>query len=646
MNIGNFFKFIREQIVPANQVNSSAKSQTAQNKVNDISQLLQDTHTQLHLKVQDTLLDASNISVADDYYADRVAEAAAGVITPTQTDETNNLEYRLNRYNDFPPLPPEEERDPFIHKAFIALEKHVFGERFFERKSIEMTDNEIWELVGLGQEFGVRSASMGPDLLIRYPDVFLDITRVQGNFSEADITNLIHRINPEIQLTTEEKAKIVTITAKGPDTGMAFFNELALDPSNHDLLEKFNTIEASIVRNQNFSQLRSEMPSGITQVLVSPHLSLEDKTALKAFVDTIQLDEGALNDKLNLPNLLSIPMLKTFIEMGKVIESKSNSTKTVHSHKIRGFYGTHSFTATPDNKFYATHSFIGNGRFKKASLSYKLNDNTEVVRIKLKATTRAEISVNERNILREIHKNGNAPHVMGLGDIIPTASDQAQLVFNTRYSGDGTFLNGADLSIKLAALTDVAKGVKEMHDAGFVHFDLKTENILVSSGETQGVSQGPVVTAVVSDFDGAREIGKVGDEREIFTKAYSPPEAYTAAPLHAYKAYDVFSLGATIIDIITDDMQGYEILEELSDKFTEITSNRRLSEANRDRELQAAKDKAFYDIRNIHFENSGRTGMSETISQMIVICEKAMEIKPENRPTAEEVVSLLEAVQS
>ena len=84
----------------------------------------------------------------------------------------------------------------------------------------------------------------------------------------------------------------------------------------------------------------------------------------------------------------------------------------------------------------------------------------------------------------------------------------------------------------------VASSLKVMHDAGYVHADIKPNNILVGDGDT----------AKVIDFGQSCEVGAV-KERIQGTPDYIAPEQVHRHPITPRT--DVFNLGATLYVLLT-----------------------------------------------------------------------------------------------
>jgi [calcium/calmodulin-dependent protein kinase] kinase len=100
-----------------------------------------------------------------------------------------------------------------------------------------------------------------------------------------------------------------------------------------------------------------------------------------------------------------------------------------------------------------------------------------------------------------------------------------------------------------AVMRDVFQALRTCHERGFVHFDIKPQNIFVSGGNDEGAR----VTYKLGDFGSATRVEKCSeDEGNVFalvsktpgTPAFTAPECCEGEPCDGFKA-DVWATGMT-----------------------------------------------------------------------------------------------------
>ncbi|XP_076065135.1 uncharacterized protein LOC143039157 [Oratosquilla oratoria] len=107
-------------------------------------------------------------------------------------------------------------------------------------------------------------------------------------------------------------------------------------------------------------------------------------------------------------------------------------------------------------------------------------------------------------------------------------------------------------------LSDLLRGVAHIHANGFVHFDLKPLNLLVSQN---GVLK-------IADFGMAELQSDSPYELEKMTELYRPPEGFVRRDLLGTSS-DMWSVGVTILELVTGDVefgngQGWDRAEDLA----------------------------------------------------------------------------------
>jgi serine/threonine protein kinase len=106
------------------------------------------------------------------------------------------------------------------------------------------------------------------------------------------------------------------------------------------------------------------------------------------------------------------------------------------------------------------------------------------------------------------------------------------------------------LSDTLRAMVHLGGALEHVHKRGYVHLDIKPGNVIVAGGRP-----------VLFDFGTARKIG--GERPSVVqgTDAYMPPEECELGAVSP--ASDVFSLGVTLFELLTDEIPFPEPTEEM-----------------------------------------------------------------------------------
>ena len=96
-------------------------------------------------------------------------------------------------------------------------------------------------------------------------------------------------------------------------------------------------------------------------------------------------------------------------------------------------------------------------------------------------------------------------------------------------------------------LYGISLGLKDIHDLGFVHSDIKASNILCEESYKDNKKY---INACISDFGGAQ---KKGSTLSCLTFGYVPPETLTSGIL-SYET-DIFALGKLLLELFTKKSQ-------------------------------------------------------------------------------------------
>lgn len=93
-------------------------------------------------------------------------------------------------------------------------------------------------------------------------------------------------------------------------------------------------------------------------------------------------------------------------------------------------------------------------------------------------------------------------------------------------------------------LTQIVSGVNVLHQNGFLHRDLKTDNVFVIHGES-----GEVKTLAIGDFDSAKQYGKA--TTLVGTPGYIAPEVMIGGGGGYGEGADIYSIGMIAYELLT-----------------------------------------------------------------------------------------------
>lgn len=193
------------------------------------------------------------------------------------------------------------------------------------------------------------------------------------------------------------------------------------------------------------------------------------------------------------------------------------------------------------------------GGFKEASVAHVLNTMQKVVGLKIEDRSgngNIELTLGEKQLLDKIARNN--PYMAPPYECVINAKDKRKLImFQQHFDGNGAQLTKASPWQLCMAVHDTAMGLFKMHQDGYVHSDVKPDNLFFN-GKLE--KDGPI-EARVADIGLAQ---RSGGSLRGGTIVYLPPEVlqkntagYEFRPsAKATPKIDSYSLGVTIFEFL------------------------------------------------------------------------------------------------
>ncbi|KAJ6997379.1 mitogen-activated protein kinase kinase kinase 17-like [Populus alba x Populus x berolinensis] len=187
---------------------------------------------------------------------------------------------------------------------------------------------------------------------------------------------------------------------------------------------------------------------------------------------------------------------------------------------------------------------IGSGSFSRVHLA-TLKQHPSVLAVKSCAESDTSLLENERAVVTEL---GSCPQIIQYFGDSHTVEENNERLYNLLLE----YAKGGSLSQKLNKFgcfrerdvkdyaRSILKGLRHIHAKGFVHCDLKLDNILLFENEE----------VKIADFGLARKAGKAQGRAEIRgTPLYMAPESVND---NAYESgVDIWALGCAVIEMLT-----------------------------------------------------------------------------------------------
>ncbi len=175
----------------------------------------------------------------------------------------------------------------------------------------------------------------------------------------------------------------------------------------------------------------------------------------------------------------------------------------------------------------------------------------------------------------------------------------------------------------------IATGLETIHNAGFVHLDVKPQNILFNlkpaatgQGMRDQMKSGTLVPKLADLGSAVRIGGKVGQ----FTSEYAPAEQVLGDS--AASSMDVYALGATLYNMLTKTPVNSKKLIELMNATTSNPGSGRT----------ASDLKSAWNSFNPDFDRIAK------LAPAVPVLKKMLERDPRHRLSAGSVASLLREI--
>lgn len=190
----------------------------------------------------------------------------------------------------------------------------------------------------------------------------------------------------------------------------------------------------------------------------------------------------------------------------------------------------------------------------------------------------------------------------------------------------------------LSIMLQVCRQVLFMHEKGYVHCDIKPQNILVK------IINGQIVVQVI-DFGGVYKKSIESKQRYVSTIRYVPPERFLGANIAS--AFDVFALGVVFTDLLRKNVNYSSSLWHYSalnaydgfsffDGVVESELNGKKEKLKLySRQLKSTISQKLALVRDSFLDDAIYENLKTTMTAMV-------SYHPENRPTLQKVIEILE----
>lgn len=269
-------------------------------------------------------------------------------------------------------------------------------------------------------------------------------------------------------------------------------------------------------------------------------------------VNDFALKQLTESDKLQ--KLFDPQKVQRTIDRANAVQRKSGEEvygkKTFNDQEIDSY----SFTITKNNQLIISSEVLDKGSFKKVNQSYNLTTGQELVKLSVKNSDLEDTFVDAAKIERETHiklakdnPDIQQPHkiaqLVKMTSVIDGRTSFQQepleklIFYENKLIGDATKLDSTNITAVLNATECLLRGLAKLHKQGYVHMDIKRENLFVEDAD-KGIIK-------LSDFG---TTVRDGEKIRGYTGIYSAPEAEIGKV--ANPKNDSYAAGYAIMELL------------------------------------------------------------------------------------------------
>lgn len=247
--------------------------------------------------------------------------------------------------------------------------------------------------------------------------------------------------------------------------------------------------------------------------------------------------------------------LRTLLKINACMEENAGILNTLFGNNLKYEIQDENhfeFAVNEDTAIVGGKKFA-EGSFKEALTAYVLNTMQKVVELKIEGRTcndNIELTLEEKKLLDKIAKNN--PYMIPPYECVINDKQKKKLImFQPFFDGNGSQLSKASPWQLCMAIREAALGLSLMHADGYVHSDVKPENLFFNG---QLENDAPIDVKVADIGMAQRNGGKLRGG----TFVYLPPEVVSRNGIkYQFQAYakaepkvDSYSLGVTLFELL------------------------------------------------------------------------------------------------